>query len=332
MRPRSCSRTCRCSRRCRSRRGRRLGLAAVGYVASWDHTVGKGVISPPLRRYVVQNRAMREDLRRYHDIDPTGSSSPAGRRRTCSTAARPRERTSAPAGYGLDPAVRSCWSWATRRRTRPTKDASSSGSSTGGRSRRGDRVLAPLPSASSRHASGASASPPRSTPGRRRPGREPHRHRGARDAPPARRRVVSNAGTMLLDALVNDRPAVCVLYDEGAPPGETWAGKNVIGEHYRELSRSGAFHRAETFDEVVQGSSGRSRARRAGGGAAAGRLSRSSARSTVERRARGRRDSRRRRLGDDRRLVRRRDRRAGYPPVHLEEHDVPGGMRGVGKR
>ena len=29
--------------------------------------------------------------------------------------------------------------------------------------------------------------------------------------------VVANAGTILLDALVNDRPAVCVLYDEGAP-------------------------------------------------------------------------------------------------------------------
>ena len=30
--------------------------------------------------------------------------------------------------------------------------------------------------------------------------------------------VVSNAGTILLDALVNDRPTICVLYDEGAPP------------------------------------------------------------------------------------------------------------------
>ena len=39
--------------------------------------------------------------------------------------------------------------------------------------------------------------------------------------------VVANAGTILLDALVNDRPAVCVLYDEGAPPGERWAGLNV---------------------------------------------------------------------------------------------------------
>ena len=37
--------------------GRRLGLTSVGYVASWDHTVGKGVIWNDLARYVVQNRA-----------------------------------------------------------------------------------------------------------------------------------------------------------------------------------------------------------------------------------------------------------------------------------
>ena len=65
--------------------------------------------------------------------------------------------------------------------------------------------------------------------------------------------VVANAGTILLDALVNDRPAVCVLYDEGAPEGESWAAKNVVGKHYEELAASGAFYRAESFDEVVAG-------------------------------------------------------------------------------
>jgi CDP-glycerol glycerophosphotransferase (TagB/SpsB family) len=65
--------------------------------------------------------------------------------------------------------------------------------------------------------------------------------------------VVANAGTILLDALVNDRPAVCVLYDEGAPPGESWAAKNVVGKHYEELAASGAFYRAESFEEVVAG-------------------------------------------------------------------------------
>ena len=36
--------------------------------------------------------------------------------------------------------------------------------------------------------------------------------------------VVANAGTIMLEALVNDRPAVCVTFDEGAPEGRTWAG------------------------------------------------------------------------------------------------------------
>jgi CDP-glycerol glycerophosphotransferase (TagB/SpsB family) len=65
--------------------------------------------------------------------------------------------------------------------------------------------------------------------------------------------VVTNAGTILLEALVNDRPAVCVLYDEGGTPGESWALKNVIGEHYRELAQSDAFYKAERFEEVVEG-------------------------------------------------------------------------------
>jgi hypothetical protein len=42
-------------------------------------------------------------------------------------------------------------------------------------------------------------------------------------------------------------------YDEGAPPGESYAMKNVIGEHYRELAASSAFYRAESFEEVVDG-------------------------------------------------------------------------------
>src|SRR5262249_36175500 len=65
--------------------------------------------------------------------------------------------------------------------------------------------------------------------------------------------VVSNAGTILLEALVNDRPAVCVLYDEGAGAGEAWALKNVSGEPYKSLIESDAFYRATSFEEVVAG-------------------------------------------------------------------------------
>jgi CDP-glycerol glycerophosphotransferase (TagB/SpsB family) len=65
--------------------------------------------------------------------------------------------------------------------------------------------------------------------------------------------VVTNAGTILLDALANDRPAICTLWDEGAPPGESWALKNVSGEHYKPLFDSNAFYRATGFQEVVDG-------------------------------------------------------------------------------
>jgi CDP-glycerol glycerophosphotransferase (TagB/SpsB family) len=65
--------------------------------------------------------------------------------------------------------------------------------------------------------------------------------------------VVSNAGTVLLDAIVNDRPTVCMLSDEGAPPGEAWAEKSVVGEHYRDLMASGAFTQARSLDAVVDG-------------------------------------------------------------------------------
>ena len=65
--------------------------------------------------------------------------------------------------------------------------------------------------------------------------------------------VVANAGTILLDALVNDRPAVCVLWDEGAPAGERWADRNLVGDHYKQLAESAAFLRAHDFDELVAG-------------------------------------------------------------------------------
>ena len=38
---------------------RRLGIPSIGYVASWDHAVGKGVISKHLGTYIVQNDVMR---------------------------------------------------------------------------------------------------------------------------------------------------------------------------------------------------------------------------------------------------------------------------------
>ena len=84
---------------------RRLEIPVVGYVASWDHTVGKGIVSPYVTRYVVQTDVMRDDLVRYHGI--------AGERVTVTGwpqtdvfhARRPRAAFEAVVGnLGLDPA------------------------------------------------------------------------------------------------------------------------------------------------------------------------------------------------------------------------------------
>src|SRR6266576_1029724 len=48
---------------------RRAALPVVGHIASWDHTVGKGIVPPGLGRYIVQNDVMRVDLVRYHRVD-----------------------------------------------------------------------------------------------------------------------------------------------------------------------------------------------------------------------------------------------------------------------
>src|SRR5207244_12706495 len=64
---------------------------------------------------------------------------------------------------------------------------------------------------------------------------------------------LAKCAPILLDAPINDRQAVCVLYDEGAPAGESWALKNVSGEHYKALMGSDAFYRAGRFEEVAEG-------------------------------------------------------------------------------
>jgi hypothetical protein len=233
---------------------RRLGLSVVACVASWDHTVGKGVISPHCTRYIVQNGVMEDDLSRYHGIGPervvvTGwpQTDVFHRRRARG------EYESLLRRYGLDagrPLVLAMGNTPTNTpyEGRFVERLVSWWDSTG----RGRFQLLFRPH-------------PRDREWRERFGAASGRT-GVFVQEPSYTDieelatllqhgdvVVANAGTILLDALVNDRPAVCVLYDEGAPPGESWAAKNVIGEHYKELAASGAFYRAESFEDVVAG-------------------------------------------------------------------------------
>ena len=233
---------------------RRLGLPVVAYVASWDHTVGKGVITPHAERYVVQNAVMEDDLRRYHDIDPSRVVVTGWPQTDVFHEERPRaEYDALLRSYGLDPAGPLVLVMGNTPTNAPYEGLFVERLLTWWEGSARDRfqlLFRPHPRdrdweerfRAARDRDGVYLQPPSFTDLEQLTVLLQHA-----DA------VVANAGTILLDALVNDRPAVCVLYDEGAPPGESWAAKNVVGKHYEELAASGAFYRAETFDEVVAG-------------------------------------------------------------------------------
>jgi hypothetical protein len=233
---------------------RRLGLPVVGHVASWDHPVGKGVISPYCALYVVQNRVMEEDLRRYHGIAPERVRV-TGWPQT-DLLARHRPRTE------YEEVLR-------RQGLHPGRPLVLVAGNTPSNAPYEDRFVERLVDWRKEDAGNRPQLLFRPHP---RDGRWRERFAAAEGAEGIAVQqasftdledlaallqhvdaVVCNAGTILLDALVGDRAAVCVLYDEGAPAGESWAAKNVVGKHYEELAASGAFYRAERFEDVVAG-------------------------------------------------------------------------------
>ena len=232
---------------------RKLDVPVVGYVASWDHTVGKGVVSPHLAATSSRTRRWRASSSATTASIPRRSLSRAGRRRTSTTGAERGTSTRLCSGATTSTlAGRSFSSRGTRPTTRPTRAGSSRGSFGGGRtavpSERYSLLFRPHPRdnrAAERFAAaagidGAAVQEPSYT--------------DLEDLATLLQHadgVVANAGTVLLDAIVNDRPAVCVLFDEGAKPGEHWADRNLAGDHYRRLARSGAFLEARDFDELT---------------------------------------------------------------------------------
>jgi CDP-glycerol glycerophosphotransferase (TagB/SpsB family) len=234
---------------------RRFGLPVVGNIASWDHTVGKGIVAPGLRRYLVQNDVMRDDLLRYHGIDSarvvvTGwpQTDIFRRRRPLS------EYDAVLRELGLDPGRPLVLVMGNTPTNAPYEG------------RFVDRLVAWWQNSGARERFSLLFRPhPRDREWRERFAAGLSTEGAAVQEPSFADLetlavllqhgdvVVSNAGTILLDALANDRPAVCTLYDEGAPPGESWALKNVSGEHYRSLLDSNAFYRATRFEEVAAG-------------------------------------------------------------------------------
>jgi UDP-N-acetylglucosamine:LPS N-acetylglucosamine transferase len=234
---------------------RRLGLPVVGHIASWDHTVGKGIVAPDLRRYIVQNDVMRDDLVRYHGIERDRIVVSGWPQTDVFHRRRPRaEYEDVVHGLGLDPA-------------RPVVLVMGNTPTNAPYERRFvERLVSWWEQSGAWTRLSLLFRPhPRDREWRERFAAALSREGAAVQEPSFTDLetlavllqhgdvVVSNAGTILLDALVNDRPAVCVLYDEGAPPGERWAWKNVSGEHYRALVESEAFYRAGSFDEVTAG-------------------------------------------------------------------------------
>jgi hypothetical protein len=234
---------------------RRFRLPLVGNIASWDHTVGKGIVAPHLRRYVVQNEVMRDDLVRYHDIESERIVVTGWPQTDVFHRARPRTEYEALLhGLGLDPSRPVVLVMGNTPTNAPYErqfvERLVAWWGENGASGRFSLLFRPHPRDREWRARFAA--------GRSRPDaavQEPSftdletlavllQHGDV---------VVSNAGTILLDALANDRPAVCTLYDEGAPPGESWALKNVSGEHYRTLLESDAFYRATRFEELTAG-------------------------------------------------------------------------------
>jgi hypothetical protein len=234
---------------------RRFGLPAVGNVASWDHTVGKGIVSPHLSRYTVQNDVMRDDLARYHGIPRERVVVTGWPQTDVFHRRRPRaEYEELLRTLGLDGSRPIVLVMGNTPTNAPFE------------ARFVHRLLAWWKESGARERFSLLFRPhPRDHDWRERFAEAQNGDGVAVQQPSFTDLetlalllqhgdcVVSNAGTILLDALVNDRPAVCVLYDEGESSGESWALKNVSGEHYRALIESEAFYKARRFDELTAG-------------------------------------------------------------------------------
>lgn len=234
---------------------RRLGIPVVGYVSSWDHTVGKGLVSSHVTRYVVQNDVMRDDLVRYHGVDPERVTVTGWPQTDVFQPRRPLgEYEAVLAQLDLVPGVPIVLVAGNTPTNAPYEGIfverlvdwwRSTG--VGGRLQ---LLFRPHPRdvdwrkryAAALACAGVAVQEPSYTDLETLATLLQHV-----DC------VVANAGTILLDSLVNDRPAVCVLYDEGASPGERHAELNVTGKHYSDLVHSEAFLRATSFEDVVAG-------------------------------------------------------------------------------
>jgi len=234
---------------------RERGIPVVGNIASWDHPVGKGVIYRECERYLVQNEMMREQLVLYHGVDPGRIDVTGWPHVDCLS--RPIEGES----------YRSILSELGIRAERPVVlVAGNTPTNNPYEPRFLDRLLQWRRDAGLTGRFSILFRPhPRDFEWKsrfERIGDEPDfafQYGGHGDIDVLAMLlhhvdcVVCNAGTVLLDAMVCDRPSVCVLYDEIDTASEEWARLNTVGEHYRAMMGAGAFPVAESFEQVCLG-------------------------------------------------------------------------------
>jgi hypothetical protein len=234
---------------------RRLEIPVVGYVASWDHTVGKGVVSPHLQRYVVQSTAMQDDLQRYHGIDPSRISVTGWPQSDVYHRRRPwGEYAELLSRLGLD-AAKPVVLYAGNTPTNQPYEGKMVQRlvdwwSGGDAQQRFQLLFRPHPRDNEVRTRFAAAF------GRPGAAVQDASYTDLGDLTTLLQHIsciVANGGTVLLEGLANDRPAVCITFDEGAPPGERWADLNLGGAHYRDLIASDAVYRADDFDGLVDG-------------------------------------------------------------------------------
>ena len=251
----SCSRTC--SPRAPSVPRRRRG----GWGSRWSRTSRAGTtrsarasISPHCAATSCRTASCEDDLVATTGSSPTESSSPAGRRPTSSIEAPARGLRGVVRGYGLDPGAPVVLVMGNTPTNAPY-EARFVERLVGlvGAERAAERfslLFRPHPRDREWRERFAPACHGKGQPCRSRA--TPTSRRSRRCSSTATWSS-ANAGTILLDALVNDRPAVCVLYDEGAPAGRELGGEERQRRALQGARGLGRVLPCRSFEEVVAG-------------------------------------------------------------------------------
>ncbi len=234
---------------------RRLGIPTVGYVASWDHTVGKGLVSPHVTRYVVQNDVMRHDLVRYHGIDPQRVTVTGWPQTDVFEPRRPLvEYEAILSQLDLVPGVPVVLVAGNTPTNAPYEGKlRRSARRLVANERHGGSASAPLPAASTRRRLARTLRGRARISGRRGPGALVHGSRDPCDAAPARRlRRCERRHDPARQP--RERPARGLrAVRRGRLARRAARGAERDREHYFDLVHSDAFLRATSFEEVVSG-------------------------------------------------------------------------------